>query len=437
MENFCLKNIEIENFKCFEKANFQLDPHFNVFIGNNASGKTSVLDGISVVLGELLFGVGIKAISSSGQGTIEGSNIRSVIIDGQPKRQYPSILQTSLFTEQKMYQIRTSVLGNNQSVLKNYGSGIYALFGEKLKQSQTNSGLVFPLIAYYGTGRLWGIDDKKVSFQKQEDGIQIAYNNCLTPNASGKAFQAWYKTLVAELLENPNELDQSFRNALDQAISKMIPEWGEMGYSFKQDDIIGKLNGELRFFRQLSDGYRNTLGMVADMIYRSIQLNPHLREKVLEETPGIVLIDELDLHLHPLWQRRIVSNLKEIFPRVQFITTTHSPFIIQSLKDSELINLDEWIGTPNIGLDDDPNKYSIEEIAEVEMGVKEVQRSQDFLAMMETAEEYYKLISEGHSSKSNKQVAALKEKLDELELKFNQDPAYVALLKAERKSSGL
>lgn len=436
MENFYLKNIKIENFKCFEKANFQLDPHFNVFIGNNASGKTTVLDAIAVLLGDLLYATGIQAVDFSGQGVIKGKDVLSVVIDGQPSFQYPSILNANLESEKTNFQIEVSELGKKTS-LKNYSKDVYTVFRERLEQRRKNSGISLPLIAYYGTGRLWGMDNDKVAFQKQEEGIKTAYSNCLTPNASGKAFQAWYKTLVAELLENPNDLDQSFRTALDKGISSMISEWGEMAYSFKQDDIIGKLNGEVRFFRQLSDGYRNTLGMVADMIYRAIQLNPHLGEKVLEETPGIVLIDELDLHLHPVWQRRIVADLKRLFPRVQFVVTTHSPFIVQSLEDEELLNLDELSGQNDLGLDDDPNKYSLEDVAEVEMGVKDVQRSRKFLEMMATAEQYYKLIAEGKSSNSDKKVAELKGKLDELELKFNQDPAYVALLKAERKSNGL
>lgn len=88
----------------------------------------------------------------------------------------------------------------------------------------------------------------------------------------------------------------------------------------------------------LSDGYRNVIGMVADIAYRMAILNPHLEEKTVEETPGIVLIDEIDLHCHPKWQRIIVNNLIEVFPKVQFIATTHSPFIIQSLNKAQLIN---------------------------------------------------------------------------------------------------
>lgn len=75
----------------------------------------------------------------------------------------------------------------------------------------------------------------------------------------------------------------------------------------------------------LSDGHRSTLGMVADIAYRMALLNPALGGRVVNETPGVVLIDEVNLHLHPLWQARILGDLRDIFPRVQFIVTTHAP----------------------------------------------------------------------------------------------------------------
>ena len=152
----------------------------------------------------------------------------------------------------------------------------------------------------------------------------------------------------------------------------MIPDnhWQNMAYSFAAEDLTGIFvtpNGEKEKlqFRQLSDGYRNIIGMVADIAYRCIKLNPHLGENAVKETPGIVLIDELDLHLHPNWQRRIVEDLKNTFPGIQFVATTHSPFIIQSLKEDELRNLDRKIVSQKDPKDIPINKI-ISDIMEVE-----------------------------------------------------------------------
>ncbi len=79
--------------------------------------------------------------------------------------------------------------------------------------------------------------------------------------------------------------------------------------------------------------------MLADISYRAIRLNPHLEQDAAKKTKGIVLIDELDMHLHPKWQRRIVQDLQNAFPDMQFIATTHSPFILQSLESGQVIDL--------------------------------------------------------------------------------------------------
>lgn len=178
-------------------------------------------------------------------------------------------------------------------------------------------------------------------------------------------------------------------------------------------------------FILLSEGYRNTLGLIADIAYRMAELNPH----VTTDTPGVVLIDEIDLHLHPKWQRIIVGDLKRIFPNCQFIVTTHSPFIIQSLKAEELIRLDD-----EMEIEKDPLRESIEDVTENYMGVDEVERSVQFKKMEQVASEYFALVAQGQKEKDSKKVKSLKKKLDELELQYSDDPAYVALMKAERTS---
>lgn len=105
--------------------------------------------------------------------------------------------------------------------------------------------------------------------------------------------------------------------------------------------VASRKDGAQLPFDMLSDGARSMLAMVGNIAYRSATLNPHLREQAPSQTPGIVLIDELDLHLHPNWQREVVDDLRKVFPLLQFVATTHSPFIVQSLRENERINLDD------------------------------------------------------------------------------------------------
>lgn len=161
--------------------------------------------------------------------------------------------------------------------------------------------------------------------------------------------------------------------------------------------------------------------MVLDLTRRLAQANPHLPDPAAE-TEAVVLIDEIDLHLHPGWQREVIHNLTAAFPKCQFIGTTHSPFVIQSLQAGKLINL----GPDEFGEYAD---RSIEDIAEHVMGVYLPQKSQRYLEMMEAAEAYYSLVREGAAPEA---LQAAEARLNELSMPFSSDPAFQALLKLER-----
>ena len=187
--------------------------------------------------------------------------------------------------------------------------------------------------------------------------------------------------------------------------------YGEIAVKNQDDTIIN--------FSALSDGYRNVIKVVTEIAARMCILNPYLGGDALKKTPGVVVIDELDLSLHPTWQRRIVPVLKELFPCVQFVCATHSPFIIQSLEPGELIALDTT-------LDEDYSGQSIEDIAEDIMRVPIPQYSERKRKMYEAAREYYDALGRSTSRES---LRKLKEKLDILSSEYSDNPAYAALMK--------
>ena len=89
----------------------------------------------------------------------------------------------------------------------------------------------------------------------------------------------------------------------------------------------------------LSAGYQSMLWMTMDIAFRLLQLNPGITS--MDDVSGIIMIDEIDMHLHPKWQWRILNVLHKVFPAVQFIITTHAPIVISSCKDGHLIRIDE------------------------------------------------------------------------------------------------
>lgn len=425
-----IDRIRIKNFKGFESEEFSLNKKFTVFIGDNAKGKTSILDALAIAVGSFLRGIDVARLEAR---SVLKNEIRTKTIESQPRPQLPVEIEAigDVNGIRKSWKRTVEKITNKTSTTYVHAKNIESIAKNMLSESRSQGGVTFPVIAYHGTGRLWAEhEEKKTEYKKQGEGVAMAYAHCLSPKSSSKEFLSWFKTYEDEIRKFDDEKDKTLLEAFKRCIISMIPEnhWEDMAFSFKDEDLIGIFTTdegrkEKLLFSQLSDGYRNVIGMVADIAYRCIKLNPHLGPRAIEDTPGIVLIDEIDLHLHPNWQRRIVKDLKNTFKNIQFIATTHSPFIVQSLTNEELINLDQVKG-----LDYDPIKYSVEEIAESEMGVKDVKRSQEFLEMQEKAKVYFSLIKEGASED---ELTSAKQLLDDLRVKYNTDPAYVALLLSE------
>jgi predicted ATP-binding protein involved in virulence len=257
----------------------------------------------------------------------------------------------------------------------------------------------------------------------------LGYVNCLDPTSNPNVLMRWLKTMEIAALQRGESI--LVLDAVKTAIANCLEDCQSVRYDILEDELITTFNdGRILPFRMLSDGFRNIFGMVADIAYRAAVLNPQLGRDAAQQTSGIVLIDEIDLHLHPKWQRRVVDDLKKTFPKIQFVATTHSPFIIQSLREGELINLDKPTAT------EEYENKSIEDITEYVMGVEIPQRSERYQKMMEAAQEYYRVLQDAKDAPPER-IEELKTKLDELTMPYSDDPAYHAFLKMEREAAGL
>jgi predicted ATP-binding protein involved in virulence len=303
-------------------------------------------------------------------------------------------------------------------------------------QKKDRDKIILPVISYYGTNRLWSVnkDDKTRPPSSQIEG----YKNWLA-SSNINILTRWFKTLEWAILQYERDTDPHYislvssvrrtMSTVKEAVMSCMEDWKDVKYDVLLDELIAtSKDGRTLPFRMLSDGVRNMIGMIADIAYRCITLNPLLSTEAARLTPGIVLIDEIDLHLHPNWQRRVVDDLKRTFPKIQFFATTHSPFIIQSLHPNELIDLDNRDG--------EYYNKSIEDITEDVMGVDLPQQSERWKSMMQAAEEYYQVLEKADNA-SEEDVDRLKRRLDELSMPFSDDPAYHAFLKMERLARGL
>jgi predicted ATP-binding protein involved in virulence len=171
-------------------------------------------------------------------------------------------------------------------------------------------------------------------------GRVAGYADCLSPSSSFKVFTAWYEELYATISSghswaHPREYrPQLLLAAVNDATASVLAPtgWKNLGWDptsgqvTVEHDSIGKMPVDL-----LSDGVKSVTALVADLSHRCVRLNPHFHNEAARLTPGIVLIDEVDMHLHPSWQQKIVQLLTSAFPRIQFVLTTHSPQAISTV----------------------------------------------------------------------------------------------------------
>ena len=446
-----IEEIHIENFKLFGQKSFKFHPEFNLVVGVNGSGKTSLLKAIVLVLTDPLLSVAQNPDKQSLPNFNEEDICQipiSTVERFRFEKKYPVKIKASikyawqdLIDDVKFEHLAPPTNHFNLSHSK----------GRIKKQAEIIKGKwqTLPVMAFYPCKRLWrnsGQTPTPFDAATERESRLAGYDYWFDASADFPSFWRW---VIAKHLERL-EVAEARGSIADYEAAVDISHGGMVGidelqlvnkavagclenakgirYDLKQKTIlVGWNTGDFTPFELLSDGQRVTLAMVADIARRACLLNPHLAGEVLEETPGIVLIDELDLHLHPKWQRRIIGDLRRTFPKIQFIATTHSPFLIQSVRKGELINFDAKTNktTPEYA------DQSIEDIAENIQDVPMPQKSERYLKMVEVAEQYYRLLRTACPSDED-ELALLKTKLDELTEPFSDDPAYQALLRLER-----
>ena len=198
------------------------------------------------------------------------------------------------------------------------------------------------------------------------------------------------------------------------------------------------IGGQARTFTNLSAGQRTMVALVADIAIKVVTQNsclvPEERTatddkslpEVLQQTPGLVLIDEIDAHLHPRWQRRVVSDLKRTFPLIQFVCTSHSPFIIQSLEAGELRTLDPG-GSVLVEYAD----QSIEDIAEGIQRVDVPQQSHKALELTRATERYFKLLQDRDGEEESEELKEAEAAYRMVAERYSANPGLGAILKLE------
>jgi predicted ATP-binding protein involved in virulence len=372
-----LDKLILKNYRCFADFDLQFHPNLTVLVAPNGQGKTSILDAIKVALWPYVSGFDLGSTTNDTtsiqvddvrrenskvhemewrlpseinlKGTITGT-IDTLISDNQALQSLE--WQSSRYRESIRKGTKTKERITNQYL----NIGLVAKDFEKtIFSDSTAKDIDLPMLAYYGTGRLWAQKKLTVTHEKTSNEVQsrtFAYRDCLDPVSSYKHFAQWFtqihtaylqeqvKKLEKKLPFNNNLNDEFFapykvvQEAVDVVLKKRTG-WHTLEFSHDAQELVlqSDQQGKLKV-SQLSDGIRNILAMVGDIAYRCYKLNAHLGVKAAQLAQGVIMIDEIDMHLHPAWQQTVLIDLISAFPRLQFIVTTHSPQVLTSVDVS-------------------------------------------------------------------------------------------------------
>lgn len=387
---FGLSSVKLINFKSFENitVNFSQRSNVTVLVGNNGSGKSTIIDAIKKSLSHFSSRLSTRSFN--------GDAIEVIDINNSNNAEFSTIIPR-LQLNDYYFQCELS----NNKPLKPVKSSSFDEFNEVSRifkeVNSVGDAFNFPLMACYNVERaneattkdieksdaikdshVWdqsqgyskslngkadfklffrwfkesasaeGLDSKKVSAIKiaikteqsrfNSDSMQQLLASAAEEHVIH--FTTEYKNKITDLNKQLTELNQTpnlSNKSLDivkEAIYQFLPGFSELDLSLNPLDLIMKKNGTTLSVLQLSQGEKSLLALVADMARRMTLLNPK-REKPLEGN-GIVLIDEIDLHLHPSWQQIIIPRLTKVFPNIQFIFTTHSPQVLTTVHSSDI-----------------------------------------------------------------------------------------------------
>ena len=412
-----LEKLKLHNFRCYEKLEIDFNRQLTVLVGKNGSGKTTVLEAIAIALGTWFVGFNIVNAKGINKRTDPLRKAYQIGATDDVQTQFPVEIEAwgkieeskdqILHWKRELYTPTGTMTTKDAKEIVEYA----AEYQKAISEGRTD--IYLPMVAYYGTGRLWDYHRQKRTDVFKVSSRTNGYIDCLDGTANVKLMMDWFQIMTInkyqrqeENLESNPELDTVYL-AMEKCLTNLS------GYSdvkirynmgTQELDVYYSEQDKQRMripVNQLSDGYKGMISLVADIAYRMATLNPQLGTEVLSKGDGVVLIDEVDLHLHPAWQQKVIDNLMNIFPKVQFIVSTHAPAIISSVKTDKLriLSNKEVCMTANQVYGKDVNSV-MKEI----MGVND--RPDQFVELFE---KFYRLLSE----KKYDEAGAVLDKLDE------------------------
>lgn len=413
-----IKNISMNNYRGIRSLSMDIDENLNIFMGMNGAGKSSVLDGVAIMLSWIVSR--IRHAGSSGRHIAEKD-----IFNGESS---------------SLIELCCTYLGEDLkwSLVKNrvghfdFARGVktdLGMLSAKTKELQKkiahfNEKLNIPLFVYYPVNR--AVLDIPLRIRKKHKfNLMAAFDGALTSGANFRTFFEWFReredlenedwkimgTMIRDgVLDKEHPLHEDLQlKEVKNALSLFLPEFKNLTVRRNPLRMEVEKNGNTMTVEQLSDGEKCLIALVGDLARRMSIANP-MRGNPLAGK-GIVLIDEIDLHLHPKWQRMIVPKLRDVFPNCQFMITTHSPHVITHVKPENIFMLYETETKEGIKAERPIESYgkNVDRVLEDLMGLETTRPDEVNLKLRHI----FKTINSGDLKMAEKLIQELKEEIGE------------------------
>ncbi len=331
-------SLHIENLRCFASADLELQypgrvnkqplrlPNINLLLGNNGSGKTTTLKAIAMaVLSPVINYSGLipyRLIRHSASADLAEVKAKVSYNEQDDNREKPAkLLGFPPYMDMAIVRHNGST---ERFSAGTQGQGDVKEFFDQLFDESSTALLV---VGYGATRRVEDSKSLDIASRRKMRSLRYERVSGLFENyVSLIPLTAWlpqYKT------GNPVRYKQ-----VVNLINRLLPENARFLAELEQGDYLFEVNGTPAPFGALSDGYQAYIGWIADLLYHICTGAP--KGAKLINTHGIVLVDEIDLHLHPDWQRSVIPTIAEALPNLQFVFTTHSPIVAGSVEKENI-----------------------------------------------------------------------------------------------------
>lgn len=336
---FTIKHLSLGNYRRFESLDVDLDDRLTVVVGDNGVGKTALIDALAVAAGAVL-----SKVEDASAPSIYQRDVRSLFVrQGStvaPQGQYPVTVSASGEMMGRELSWSRSLSSSKGRTTTRDAKDAIELGARLQRLVSAGEGVVLPVIARYDANRFARgasspLPDSARSFiPSRTRGYAGAFDATVD---EGRTL-TWMRNMTIWEIQEGKESPElsSVKHAIAASLAGIGGvEVGSVRFDMQQQDVLVTYRDPSGIERtdsaaSMSEGYRSAMLMFADIARRMAQLNPHLLGSACE-APGIVLVDEVDLHLHPRWQAHILGDLAAAFPNVQFVVTTHSPAVISSV----------------------------------------------------------------------------------------------------------